>query len=368
MVQSGSGADAVRWSKGAVVGVTLQDVARLAGVSTKTVSNVVHDFPYVRVETRRRVQWAIDELGYRPNLSARGLRSGRTGVIELSVPELRQNYFAELADEVIRAAERRNLGVLVEQTGGDRQREIDVVTGRRPYLADGLLYAPEQLGPEDKDLLSTRLPCVLLGERIFGGPVDHVTMHNTSAAKDAVCHLLGLGRRRIVVMGAHPDGQVQLRAADLRIAGYKQALDEAGVPHDSDLIRVAAPWHHWSGAEAMRELLRSRVQFDGLFCLTDGLALGALREMAAAGVRVPDDVAVVGFDNIDESRFSVPSLTTVDAGRAEIARIAVDLLVERMDEKGQRQPPRLIKPAFRIIRRESTGFVESDDNADIGET
>src|SRR3990170_4039657 len=96
--------------------------------------------------------------------------SGRTGVIELSVPELRQNYFAELADEVIRAAERRGLGVLVEQTGGDRQREIDVVTRRRPYLTDGLLYAPERLGTEDKDLLTTQFPSVLLGERIFGGP------------------------------------------------------------------------------------------------------------------------------------------------------------------------------------------------------
>jgi DNA-binding LacI/PurR family transcriptional regulator len=345
--------------------VTLQDVARLAGVSTKTVSNVVHDFPRVADETRRRVQWAIDELGYRPNLSARGLRSGRTGVIELSVPELRQNYFAELADEVIRAAERRGLGVLVEQTGGDRQREIDVVTRRRPYLTDGLLYAPERLGTEDKELLTTQFPSVLLGERIFGGPTDHVTMHNTSAAKAAVQHLIEVGRRRIAVLGAHPDGQVQMRAADLRVAGYRAALEEADLPDDPDLVRVAAPWFQWNGAEATRELLRSKVPFDGLFCLNDGLALGALRELAAAGVRVPDDVAVIGFDNIDESRFSVPSLTTVDAGRAEIARIAVDLLVERIEEQGPRQEPRLIKPPFRIVKRESTGFDETEGPASL---
>jgi len=338
------------------VNVTLEDVARLAGVSIKTVSNVVHSHPNVRVETRRRVQWAIDELGYRPNLSARGLRSGKTGVIELSVPELRQNYFAELADEVIRAAQRRNLGVLVEQTSGDRQREIDVVTRRGSYLTDGLLFAPERLGPEDKHLLTADYPCVLLGERIFGGPTDHVTMHNTSAAKAAVQHLLDLGRRRIAVIGAHPDGQVQLRAADLRMSGYREALEEAGLAYDPDLVRVAAPWLHWKGAEATRELIRSGVRFDGLFCFNDGLALGALRELTAAGVRVPDDVAVIGFDNIDESRFSIPSLTTVDPGRAEIARIAVDLLVERIGEKGPPQPPRMFKPPFRIVARESTGF------------
>lgn len=351
-------------SEGTAAGVTLHDVARLAGVSNKTVSNVVHDFPAVGPDTRRRVQWAIEELGYRPNLSARGLRSGRTGVIELSVPELRQNYFAELADEVIRAAEARQLGVLVEQTSGDRQREIDVVSRRRPHLTDGLLYAPEHLGPGDKDLLDTGFPCVLLGERIFGGPTDHVTSHNTSAAKAAVRHLLELGRRRIAVIGAHPDGQVQVRAADLRIGGYMEALAEAGVLYDPELVRVAAPWFHWNGVDATRELLRARVSFDGLFCLNDGLALGALRQLGAAGVRVPEDVAVIGFDNIDESRFSVPSLTTVDAGRAEIARIAVDLLIQRIEEKGQRQPPRLIKPAFRIVERESTGFVQVDEAAE----
>jgi DNA-binding LacI/PurR family transcriptional regulator len=342
------------------VNVRLEDVARLAGVSNKTVSNVVHSHPNVRVETRRRVQNAIDELGYRPNLSARGLRSGRTGVIELSVPELRQSYFAELADEVIRAAATRNLGVLVEQTGGDRQREMDVVARRRPFLTDGLLFAPERLGPEDKHLLTADHPCVLLGERIFGGPTDHVTMHNTSAARAAVQHLLDLGRRRIAVLGAHPDGRVQLRAADLRVDGYRQALEEAGIPHDPDLERVAAPWFHWNGAEATRELLRSGVRFDGLFCFTDSLALGAMRELAAAGVRVPDDVAVIGFDNIDESRFSVPSLTTVDAGRAEIARIAVDLLVEQIEGKGPPRPPQTVKAPFRIIARESTGFAVED--------
>lgn len=344
--------------------VTLQDVARLAGVSTKTVSNVVHELPSVRSETRRRVKWAIEELDYRPNLSARGLRSGRTGVIELSVPELRQNYFAELADEVIRAAGRRNLGVLVEQTSGDRDHEVAVVTRRRPFLTDGLLYAPERLGPEDKDLLGTDFPVVLLGERIFDGPTDHVTMHNTSAAKAAVDHLLDIGRRRIAVLGAHPDGRVQTRAADLRIAGYRAALSDAGLPYDPDLVRPAAPWFQGNGAEAVRALLHSRVPFDGIFCLNDGLALGALRELAAAGLHVPEDVAVIGFDNIDESRFSVPSLTTVDAGRAEIARIAVDLLIERIAEKGRPQRPRLVQPPFRIVQRESTRI--DDGTADAG--
>ena len=334
---------------------TLLDVARLAGVSPKTVSNVVHAHPNVRAETRNKVQRAIDELGYRPNLSARGLRSGKTGVIELSVPGLRQHYFAELADEVIKAAEQRGLGVLVGQTSGDRQREIEVVTRRHPHLTDGLLFAPERLGTEDKGLLTGNYPCVLLGERIFGGPTDHVTMHNVSAARAAVEHLLSIGRRRIALLGAHPDGREEIRTADLRVRGYKAALEAAGIPVDPRLVRAAAPWHRENGAEAMHALLTAHVPFDAVFALNDTLALGALRILGEAGVRVPEDVALIGFDNIDEGRFSLPSLSSVDPGRELIAETAVELLLERIHEKGERKPPRTVKPDFRIVVRESTG-------------
>ncbi|MEQ4210248.1 LacI family DNA-binding transcriptional regulator [Actinopolymorpha sp. B9G3] len=335
---------------------TLQDVARVARVSVRTVSNVVNDYPHVRERTRQRVLSAIKELGYRPNLSARGLRVGRTGVIGLAVPELRQNYFAQLADAVIQAAEKHDLGVVVEQMGGKRERELDVVSGGRPFrLADGVLFSPERLGQEDRHLLDVPFPLVLLGERIFGGPTDHVTMHNVSSARAAVEHLLHLGRRRIALIGAHPDGREAVRASDLRVRGYRAALEAAGMTVDPQLLRVAAPWHRDNGADAMRELLAARIPFDSLFALNDTLALGALRVLGESGRRVPEDVAVIGFDNIDEARFSLPSLSSVDPGREEIAQTAVDLLIERIDEKdGTRQPSRLIKSEFRIVAREST--------------
>jgi DNA-binding LacI/PurR family transcriptional regulator len=335
---------------------TIHDVARLAGVSIKTVSNVVNKYPHVRPETRGRVLRAIEELGYLPNVSARGLRSGRTGVIRLAVPELRQSYFAELADAVIRAAERRQLCVVVEQTGGDRAREVEVLSGRAVGLTDGLLFSPMALGQESRDLLDVPFPVVLLGERIFGGPTDHVTMHNESSAAAAVEHLISMGRTRIAVIGAHPDGREEVRSADLRVRGYRAAMDAAGIPLDPRLVRVAAPWHRENGFDATRRLLADGIPFDGLFALNDTLGLGALRALGEAGVLVPEDVAVIGFDNIDEDRFSVPSLSSVDPGREAIATSAVDLLLERINEKGDRRiPPRLIKPEFRIVARESTG-------------
>lgn len=335
----------------------MHHVALRAGVSNKTVSNVVNDHPHVSPETRERVQKAIAELGYRPNLSARGLRSGRTGVIGLAVPQLRQPYFAELADAVISAAERRGMGVIVGQAGTDKDHETSVlINGLRQ--TDGLLFSPEYLGTEDRGLLDdVTYPLVLLGERIFGGPVDHVTMHNVEGARAAVEHLVSLGRRRIAVVGAHPDRREgQMRPSDLRVRGYREALAVAGLPEDRRLEVAVAPWHPVNGVEATRELIASGVEFDAVLALNDSLAIGVLRALAEAGRRVPDDVALVGFDNIAEGRFTTPSLSTVDPGREEIAETAVAMLLERIEE-GDRtlRPPRLHKAAFRILARESTG-------------
>ena len=341
--------------------VTMREVAAIARVSPKTVSNVVNDHPNVHPDTRARVQQAIAELGYRPNHSARGLRSGRTGVIGLAVPELRQAYFAELADAVIAAAAKRGLSVIVGQLGGDREHEIELLTHGLPQT-DGLLFSPERLGTEDRDLLAyVDFPLVMLGEWIFGGPTDHVTMHNVSAARAAVEHLISLGRRRIAVIGAHPDDETRVMGpSNLRIQGYREALAAAGIEHDPRLERVVAPWHPEDGADAARQLIESGLEFDAIFTLTDSLALGALRALGEAGRVVPDDVAVIGYDNITISHLTIPSLSSIDPGRAEIAETAVSMLVERIEwGAGSSRPPRLHKAAFDVIVRESSGGTAS---------
>ncbi|MCI2957698.1 LacI family transcriptional regulator [Agromyces atrinae] len=329
--------------------VTLHDVASLAGVSIKTVSNVVNESPNVTASTRARVLAAVDELGYQPNLSARSLRSGRTGAIGLVVPELSLSYFAELADAVIRAAEARRLAVLIEQTNGDREREIEVLSSPRMKFTDGVLFSPLGMGMDDADRLRVPYPLVLLGERIFGGPTDHVTMHNVEAARAATAYLIASGRRRIAVLGAHP-GEV-IGSAGLRLVGYRRALDDAGIAFDADLVAATTLWHRANGAVAMRDLLSRGVDFDAVFGLNDTLALGGMRVLQESGRRVPDDVAVIGFDDLDEAGYSLPSLTTVDPGRREIAERAVAALVERIG--GAAVPPREILAEYRVVERES---------------
>lgn len=330
---------------------TLHDVAKLAGVSIKTVSNVVNSHPNVRPTTRDKVEAAIVELGYTPNLTARNLRSGRTGAIALAVPDLGLAYFAELAAEVIAEAEKAGIVVLVEQTGSERARELEVLRSSRRNLTDGLIFSPLEMSQEDVSHLDVDYPLVVLGERIFDAPTDHVTMQNVEAAKAATLALLESGRRRVAVIGAH-DGEV-IGSAGLRMRGYREALDEAGVPFDPDLVGYTEMWHRANGASTMHELIDRGVDFDAVFGLNDTLALGAMRVLQEAGRRIPEDVAVVGWDDLDEAKYTIPSLTTVDPGRTWIAQTAVRTLLARMEDPSSRVGARLHLADFHVEVRES---------------
>lgn len=333
--------------------VTMRDVARVADVSIKTVSNVINDYPYIRLTTRQRVLDAIDELHYQPNLSARSLRLGRSGVIGLIIPDLRNVYFAELADAVMRAAKKRDLAVLIEQVGGDRESELAVLRGPRSRLVDGILYSVLALDQSDVEVLEEiDTPMVLLGERIFNGPTDHVTMANVAGAVAATSHLIAMGRRRILALGAH-EGEV-IGSAGLRFKGYRDALHAAGIEFDDKLVRYAGTWHRHDGAEAMRALLDDGVEFDAMFAFNDTLALGAIRVLQEAGFRIPHDVAVIGFDDIDETRYSLPALSTIDPGMDEIAETALSMLQDRIGGRGDLIAPREVETAFTLVVREST--------------
>jgi DNA-binding LacI/PurR family transcriptional regulator len=337
--------------------VTMHDVAARAGVSVKTVSNVVNRYPHIKPETRERVERAIADLGYTVNLTARNLRQGRTGIIGLAVPELSLPYFAELADSVMQAAESRGTVVLIEQTGAVREKELEVLRSQRRLLTDGLIFSPLALGPEEGRLLDVSYPLVLLGERIFGAGVDHVTMSNVEASRAATQHLIDVGRRHIAVIGVHPDEQ--MGSAALRLQGYRAALDAAGLPFDPALVGEAGLWHRSTGAAAMERLLDQGVAIDGVFAMNDALALGALHVLHARRVDVPAQVAVVGFDDVDDAAYAAPPLSTIAPGREQIATTAVDLLLERIAGGGPAEPRRVVA-GFELVVRESSAVATAD--------
>lgn len=333
---------------------TIQDVARAAGVSAMTVSNVINGHPNVRPETRAKVRDAMDRLGYRVNVAARNLRKGRTGTIGLAVPDVGSAYYGRLAAAVIAAAGRHGLRVSIEQTGAVRENEFEALSLSRNRLYDGLVLSAVGMSTADLDWLKVDYPVVLLGERIFGGPVDHVAMPNTEAAHAATAHLLARGCRRPAIVcgpvGAGPG------VSALRLAGYRRALAEAGLPADPALVRTVPELTMAAGARCAREMVDGGLAVDGVFCVTDSVAMGVLRGLADRGVRVPEQVKVIGFDNVDQAEFLVPSLSTVDPDHELMARRTLELLIRRLSPPGAApaEPEEVVGP-YALVVRESTG-------------
>jgi DNA-binding LacI/PurR family transcriptional regulator len=312
---------------------------------------VVNGYAHVTEATRARVQQVIDELHYRPNLAARNLRQGRSDVIALAVPELDLPYFAELARAVVKCADANGWTVLMDQTDGLVDREHGVLDGFRGRLIDGLIFSPISLGAHDFERRRDTIPLVLLGERVYDGPADHVSTDNVAAARSATGHLLGLGRRRIAAVG--DQARPQSQTAHLRLRGYREALAGAGLPMQPELVVEVERYHRADGAAAVRRLLALPEPPDALFCFNDLLALGALRSLHELGVRVPEDVAVVGWDDIEDGRYSTPTLTTISPDKHQIASLAVEFLAARLGA-GRDAPPREVIADFTLEVREST--------------
>lgn len=344
---------------------TVKDVARLAGVSPKTVSNVINGVVFVRPETRARVEQALTELDYVPNMSARGLRNGRSGMIALALPDLLRPYSAEIVHLVVELAHERGWGVQIEQTAAEPRREFELLSKARAYLVDGLILNPVNLDDSAVMTAGPLPPLVLIGD-VDQDLVSQVAIDNVAAARDMTKHLLARGCRRIAAVGTPevPRGSSGAgvlagtgdapgtAASRLRTAGYHEALEEAGVPIDPALEIGLDRWRPEGAATVVGKYLTEHELPDAFFCFTDTVASGTMSALWNAGVRVPEQTLVAGFDNILESQFMIPPLTTIDFDRRAFVGAALDLLAERMTDKNA--APRRVMIPHRLIERSST--------------
>ncbi len=336
--------------------ITLKDVALRAGVSVRTVSNVVNNYSHVAPEMRERVKAALEELNYQPNLSARYLRKGRSGIIAYAIPDLSNVYFSDIGNAVMAAAATHSYTVLVDQTLARRASERDVIHGLTPHLIDGVILSPYSLEAEDMDPGKGTIPIVLLGDRIYDAPYDHVTYDNVATAHMAARYLITLGRRRIAAVGVQELDSRETQTSQLRLHGYMDALTASGLPIDPNLIIRGLPaYSRVNGARAMRQLLALDQPPDAVFCFNDHLALGVMREIYDSGYRVPEDIAVVGFDDIEDGRFSIPSLTTISPDKEKIGDLAVAFLLGRITGTRTGPPERVEVPCQLIIRESTVG-------------
>lgn len=332
--------------------VHLKDIAAYTGVSIKTVSNVVNgNFARVSPETCAVIMEALEKFHYQPNMAARHLRKAQVGVIALTIPDLSNPYFSDIGNAITAAAAEYGYTVLLDYTQGDREKELLVVKGLRPHLIDGVILDAVCLTVEDIQAEQIREHIVLLGERLFGAPCDHIVFDNEAAAHLAASHLLSIGRRRIATIGAVEHGHNE--TPTLRLQGFTRALQEVGQTLDPALLAPGGMWHRADGAAAMRYLLSLPEPPDAVFCFNDLMALGAMSVLHEVGLRIPQDVAIIGFDDIEDGRYATPSLTTIAPDKEEIARRAVSSLIGRI-KKTRTQPPESINVPFSLCVRRST--------------
>ncbi|MBT2466820.1 LacI family DNA-binding transcriptional regulator [Streptomyces sp. ISL-66] len=311
---------------------TLEEVAALAGVGRGTVSRVINDASGVKASTRHAVQRAIDELGYVPNLAARSLAGRRAGAVALVMPKtdwrlFGEPFFSEIVGAVGDALSEAGVQLLLTlvRTDAERQRLVEYLRGGR---VDGALLMSVRAEDRLPDMLADAgLPTVLLGRRSADERVTYVDADNVGGARAAVGHLVGGGRKTIAAITGPPEMYV----AQCRLRGYREALSDAGLDELPSLV-VQGDFTETSGQRAMAGLIERHPEIDGVFAASDSMAAGALAALHAAGRRVPQDVAVVGFDDFELAEQTEPPLTTVRQPMKEIGRTMVRLLLEEMEQ------------------------------------
>ncbi len=307
---------------------TIREIAAFAGVSTATVSRVVNKRGYVSSETRRNVERVVREYDYRPNRSARGLPNGRTGLVGVTVPLVQPSYFAAIIAGVTEALYEQDRRIVLCPTLHEHDREVSLLERVMHGTTDGgLLVLPEESNRELRTLLDYGYRFVVIDPR---EPIDEripaVSAASSSGADQAMQHLLDLGHRRIAAI----TGPRNWIATEERLRGYHAALAAAGELPNPQLV-IESNFEHEGGLHAATHLLKLPEPPTAIFAFNDQLAIGAIQAARSLGLTLPDDLAIVGFDDTAEAAIVTPALTTVRQPLAEMGRIAVSLLTRLLE-------------------------------------
>ncbi|PLS25707.1 LacI family DNA-binding transcriptional regulator [Bifidobacterium imperatoris] len=327
--------------------VTLKDVGELAGVTATTASAALRGKDYVKPETMQRVKDAARKLGYKTNLSGRSLRSGRSDTITFLTSGIEGDYFSNLAMCVAEEVHERGSHMLVELS-----RYLSDDNDLSYSFSDGIIAIN---APRAVDILRHH-PAVLLENYDTSLQIDTVNAPSDTGSRVAVRHLIERGCKRIGIVGDNRDPSKAIipGSRDIRMHAAADEIAKAGLKFDEKKDFITCAWSIDGGIEAGRAIAKSRTKYDGLYCLNDGIAIGVLRGLADAGVHVPDDVLVIGFDGLAQGAYAVPTLTTVATDFKGMANTALTMLMRRIEHPDEEFFPQTVSVGYKLIEREST--------------
>src|SRR3954447_19549604 len=328
---------------------TIRDIADLAGVSIATVSRVLNDRPDVAAGTRETVLQVVREHGFTTNRGARGLSSGRTGMIGLTLPLVADAYFGPMLSGAAEALHESDMRIVLAPTLHEHDREVSLLERLMRGTTDGaILMLPEESSEELRSVQQQGFPFVVVDPREPPPEgIPCVAAMHAAGAKQATEHLLALGHRRIGAIAGAPGWY----ATEERLLGFRAALAGAGILLDPELV-VYSDWRIPSGTIAAQQLLALDDPPTAIFGFNDNVAIGALHAAHSRGLKVPDDLSVVGFDDTTQAVIVMPRLTSVRQPLAEMGRMGAILLVRLIE--GQRVDAMRIELSTKLVVREST--------------
>jgi len=327
---------------------TIRKVADLAGVSIATVSHVINDTRAVSAPLTARVLNAMEQLDYHPDIIARSLRRRETLTLGLIVPSIEIPFFARVAASIEAAANDAGYSVILCNTGWSLSREVHYLNNLLARRVDGLLCISLAMSAEHiAPVLRRRTPVVVFERTMPGVEVDAVEIDNAQGAYDATAHLLDLGHRRVGCITGLPNSNLN----EERILGYRRALAERGIPFDPTLLHTG-DYTAAAGVRQAVELLQLPEPPTAIFAFNDLMAMGVMQAMHARGLRIPTDMAVIGFDGLALTAHCCPPLSTVEQPVAAMSVAAIAMLLDRI--KGGASPARVQTFAAKLVTRAST--------------
>lgn len=329
--------------------IKIVDVAAKAGVSPATVSRVLNNNSNVTANTKEKVMKVIEELGYQPNAAAKNLRSQRSMIIGVIVPEINNSYYAEIIKGIENKAYAQKYKVIICDTGNNKEKELDFISLLMNKTADSMILVTPLLS--DEELCHIADMSYLIG--VVGRHIDHhnipcVYTDNVKFSKDVVSHLVQQGHRKIAFLSGYADAVDSYE----RLEGYLKALREHHIPFHPELIENG-DFSEKGGYEAIKRLVEKRADFTAVYAANDEMALGVYKACAELDIRIPDQLAVVGVDNNRISRYIQPKLSTVSQPKIKMGRAIVEKLIEQLEHGDPPQERVLVLDSELMIRESS---------------